>query len=127
MAREWGGAFRAFVSLSGTREVKGKVVVQLANPQSELPLGGALEWAGSPIFSVGHMRVESPSTALFGIHTPSFHRLNTHTQFIFQIMYWIQEDVKVIMGPECLRKTLISSLVTTPGANANVSITSLVK
>ena len=74
-----------FVCLSGTREGTGKVVVQPAHPESDLPPGGALEWASSPpVFSVGHMRVESPSTALFSIHVANFYRLNAHTYNFFR-------------------------------------------
>ena len=74
-----------FVCLSGTREGKGKVVVQPAHPESDLPPGGAREWASSPpVFSVGHMRVESPSTALFSIHIANFYRLNAHTYNFFK-------------------------------------------
>ena len=74
-----------FFCLSGTREGKGKVVVQPAHPESDLPPGGAREWASSPpVFSVGHMRVESPSTALFSIHIANFYRLNAHTYNFFK-------------------------------------------
>ena len=74
-----------FVCLSGTREGTGKVVVQPAHPESDLPPGGALEWASSPpAFSVGHMRVESPSTAPFSIYIANFHRLNAHTYNFFK-------------------------------------------